>query len=86
MIAVCGGVPGDLETNSAYRTTDANTFYLYGDDDEFYTQEKFKEFDEKLRSRLPNYNSQHYKAKHEITGEMRRDIKEFLLRHRESAG
>ena len=80
VVGVCGGVPGDLETNPNYRPTDADTFYLYGDDDEFYPQEKFKEFDEKLRARLPNYNSQQYKAKHEITDDMRRDIRQFLLR------
>jgi len=78
VIAVCGGVPGDLETNPPYEPFSAYTFYLYGDDDEFYTQEKFKEFDKTLGSRLPNYRSKQYQAKHEITEEMREDIKKFL--------
>ena len=78
IIGVCGGVPGDLETNPQYREFAGSTFYLYGDDDEFYPQEKFLEFDAKLRARLPNYRSKHYKAKHEITEEMREDIREWL--------
>jgi phospholipase/carboxylesterase len=78
IIGVCGGVPGDLDTNPVYKSFDAETFYLFGDDDEFYSQERFAEFDKKLAARLPNYRSKHYTAKHEITGEMRDDIKAFL--------
>lgn len=80
MIGVCGGIPGDLDTNERYRPFDARTFYLYGNDDEFYTQEKFAAFDEKLRTTLSNYCSRQYDAKHEITQEMREDIREFLIR------
>lgn len=78
IIGVCGGIPGDLDTNSLYKPFSADTFYLYGDDDEFYTQDKLAEFDSKLAAKLPNYRSKHYSAKHEITEEMRVDIREFL--------
>lgn len=78
VIGVCGGIPGDLETNEIYRPFNAKTLYLYGDNDEFYTQEQFAAFNQKLGSLLPNYRSKHYAAKHEITQEMRDDIKEFL--------
>ncbi len=78
IIALCGGIPGDLDTNPAYQTSPAPTFYLYGDDDEFYPREKFAAFDEKLRERLPNYRSKQYTAKHEITEEMREDIRLWL--------
>ena len=78
VIGVCGGIPGDLDTNEKYKPFEADTFYLYGDDDEFYTQEQFAGFREKLENRLPNFESKHYAAKHEITQEMRADIKGFL--------
>lgn len=78
VMGVCGGIPGDLETNLTYKPFAADTFYLYGDDDEFYAQEKFAEFEKRLRERLPNFQSKHYQAKHEITQEMRGDIREFL--------
>ena len=78
IVAVCGGIPGDLDTNPIYRPFDAETFYLYGNDDEFYTQEKFVTYEEKLRGMLANFKSKKYNAKHEITEEMRTDIREFL--------
>ena len=78
VIRVCGGIPGDLDTNPLYKPFSADTFYLYGDDDEFYTQEQFAGFNKKLAATLPNYQSKHYEAKHEITEEMRADIKLFL--------
>ena len=79
IVAVCGGIPGDLDENLVYKPFDAETFYLYGDDDEFYTQEKFGFYESKLRETLPNFRSKQYKAKHEITEEMRGDIRNFLL-------
>jgi phospholipase/carboxylesterase len=78
VVAVCGGIPGDLEDNPAYRPFDAATLYLHGDDDEFYSQEKFETFARKLSERLPNFRSMKYAAKHEITEEMRTDIRAFL--------
>ena len=78
IIGVCGGIPGDLETNEKYKPFNADMFYLYGDDDEFYTQEQFAGFNEKLKTTLTNYRSKHYTAKHEITNEMRTDIRDFL--------
>lgn len=78
IIAICGGIPGDLETNPKYSPFAADTLYLYGDDDEFYTNEKFARFDHQLASKLPNYHSRQFEAKHEITDEMRDEIKGFL--------
>lgn len=78
IIGVCGGIPSDLDANDVYRPFAAETFYLFGDDDEFYSQEQFAGFNEKLDAVLPNYRSKHYTAKHEITDEMRQDIREFL--------
>lgn len=78
IIGACGGIPGDLDTNPAYSATDAATFYLYGDDDEFYTQGQFAGFNRKLADLLPDYRSKHYAAKHEITEDMRHDIRAFL--------
>lgn len=78
IIGVCGGTPGDLETNEKYKPFSAEAFYLYGDDDEFYTQDQFRTFNEKLAMAVPNYRSKHFAAKHEITEDMREDIRKFL--------
>lgn len=77
-IGVCGGIPGDLDTNPNYKPFDARTLYLYGDDDEFYTREQFTVFKAKLEKLLPNFTSKQYNANHEITDEMRIDIRGFL--------
>lgn len=78
VIGVCGGIPGDLETNPLYKPFDAETFYLYGDDDEFYPLDKFEINDTMLRKTLPNYRARMYNAKHVITDEMRDDMRSFL--------
>ncbi len=80
IVGVCGGIPGDLDTNPIYKPFAAETFYLYGDDDEFYTQEQFAEFDRKLSPLLPNYRAKHYAAKHELTDEMRKDVEQYLAK------
>lgn len=78
IIGVCGGIPTDLETSNLYQPTKAETLYLYGDDDEFYPLDKFQEFEQKLDDYLPNFQSLKYEAKHEITDEMREDMRKWL--------
>lgn len=78
VIGVSGGIPGDFDTNPKYQPFNAETFYLYGDEDEFYPLEKFVEFEQALREFLPNFRSKRYSAEHVITEEMRTDIREFL--------
>lgn len=82
VIGVCGGIPSDLDSNPRYEPTNADVLYLYGDDDEFYSNEKFAAYDERLRDYLPNYNSIKYSAGHEITGEMREDMRKWLEKPR----
>jgi predicted esterase len=79
VIGVCGGIPGDLETNETYRPSQASVFYLYSQKDEFYPLEKFQKFDALLRAFLPRYESRCYDdAAHEITDRMREDVREWL--------
>jgi len=77
-IAVCGGIPGDIDTSTNYKPSSARTLYIYGTEDEFYTQEQFREFDEKLAKLLPDYRSAQFDAGHEITEQMRQRMREFL--------
>jgi phospholipase/carboxylesterase len=79
ILAVCGGIPSDLDINEKYKPFTAETFYLYGDADEFYPLEKFQAFERNLKKVLPRFQSKKYSATHEITDEMREDIKSWLL-------
>jgi predicted esterase len=78
VIGVCGGIPSDLETNEVYKSLAADVFYLYAKRDEFYPLEKYETFKEKLKTRLNIFTSKGYDATHEITDEMRADIKTWL--------
>lgn len=78
VLGVCGGIPGDLETNEIYNPTNADVFYLYSNKDEFYPLEKFEGYAAKLKDYLPNYETKSYEAKHEITDAMRDDMKKWL--------
>lgn len=78
VIGICGGIPSDLETNEIYKPLAADVFYLYANGDEFYPLEKYQNFKEKLKSRLNIFTSKEYNAKHEITDEMREDVKTWL--------
>jgi phospholipase/carboxylesterase len=78
VIGVCGGIPSDLETNENYKPLNADVFYLYSTDDEFYPIEKYEGLTHKLEQRLPNLQTKKYQANHEITDEMRDDVKNWL--------
>ena len=78
LTGACGGIPSDLETNPRYNPTNADVFYLYGKKDEFYPFEKFQSFEQKLKKFAPNLHAKSYDAKHEITDEMRSDIRKWL--------
>ncbi len=79
IIGVCGGIPSDLDSNEVYTPTDAETLYLYGESDEFYPLEKLEKFEKKLDEYLPHFQPVRYKAKHEITNDMRKDMRNWLL-------
>lgn len=78
VLGVCGGIPSDLAANEKYQPTNAQVFYLYADNDEFYSPEKYASYDAALKDFLPNYESKCYPAKHEITDAMRTDMKNRL--------
>ena len=78
VIGICGGIPSDLDTNEIYAPTKAQVFYIYGDADMFYPIEKFQKFEKHLGEYLPNFEAKKYKANHEITKEMRDDVKSWL--------
>ena len=78
VIGACGGMPSDLQTSSAYKPTNADVLYIYGNKDEFYPLPKFQMFEENLRNFLTNFQSKSYEAKHEITDQMRQDIRKWI--------
>ena len=78
IVGVCGGIPSDLETNENYKSLESNVLYLYSTEDEFYPLEKYENYVKKLNGRVSHLQTRKYDAKHEITDEMREDIKFWL--------
>ncbi len=81
VIGICGGLPGDWDTNGGYKETDASVFHLAGEHDEYYGPERVANYAAQLRQRARDVEFRSYDAGHEISAEMRDDIREWLKNH-----
>lgn len=79
VIGICGGLPGDWTTSESYRPTEAAVFHLAGNQDEFYTPARVKEYSEQLRQRASDVTFRSYEGGHDFVPEMRGDISAWLL-------
>ena len=78
IIGICGGTPGDWDTNESYKPTTASIFHLAGTLDEFYTPARVAPYESQLRMRANDVQFRSYDAAHEIVPEMRQDVREWL--------
>jgi phospholipase/carboxylesterase len=78
VIGICGGLPGDWNTNHGYHGSELKVFHLAGTKDEFYSPERVRDYKSQLESRTPNVTFKSYDAAHEIVAEMREDIRQWL--------
>jgi phospholipase/carboxylesterase len=78
VIGICGGLPGDWETNELYQPTDAAVFHLAGERDEYYGPARVEHYAEQLRQRANDVEFKSYDAGHEISPAMRDDIREWI--------
>jgi phospholipase/carboxylesterase len=81
VVGICGGMPGDWETNSVYRQASLDVFHLAGAQDEFYPPSRVVDYPKRLRTRARTVASKTYQAAHEIVPEMRADVKQWLAQH-----
>src|SRR6266496_2777291 len=78
VVGICGGMPGDWETNATYKSTDSAVFHLAGAQDEFYPPSRVSDYVERLRARATTVTFKTYDAGHEIIPAMREDVKHWL--------
>jgi phospholipase/carboxylesterase len=78
VIGICGGLPGDWETSTTYKTTDASILHLHGTRDEIYPPERTGDYLERLSTRARDVEMKGYNAAHEITPAMRDDIRAWM--------
>lgn len=81
VIGICGGLPGDWDTNDAYKQTDAAVFHLAGERDEYYGPDRVANYATHLSQRARDVEFRSYDAGHEISAGMRSDIREWLQNH-----
>ena len=79
VIGICGGIPGDWDTNKAYHGAELNVFHLAGTRDEFYPPERVRDYEKQLAARARSVTFKSYDATHEIVPAMREDISQWLL-------
>ncbi|HEY3579468.1 MAG TPA: dienelactone hydrolase family protein [Pyrinomonadaceae bacterium] len=78
VIGICGGLPGDWDTNEEYRRSELRVFHLAGIRDEFYNPERVRDYKQQLETRAGSVQFKSYDAAHEIVPEMREDIRQWL--------
>jgi predicted esterase len=78
VVGICGGIPGDWETSTAYHQTQLDVFHLAGTRDEFYSPERVQDYERQLKSRARSVQFKSYDAAHEFVPEMRPDVVQWL--------
>ena len=78
VIGIAGGLPGDWETGELYQPTDAAVFHLSGERDEYYPPPRVENYAAQLRQRASDVEFRTYDAGHEISPEMRDDIRAWM--------
>lgn len=78
IIGICGGIPGDWDSNEIYQSTKASVFHLAGARDEFYPPSRVADYQSQLKSRAREVGFRSYDAAHEIVPRMRDDIRQWL--------
>ena len=79
VIGICGGIPGDWETNNGYHGPELDVLHLAGKQDEFYSPERVRDYEKQLSSRARSVVFKSYDATHEIVPAMREDVRQWLL-------
>ena len=80
VVGICGGIPGDWETNTVYQPAQLDVFHLAGTRDEIYPPERIRDYERQLRTRARSVVFKSYDATHEIVPEMREDVVQWLAR------
>jgi predicted esterase len=78
VFGLCGGVPGDLETSELFKEIDTPAWYLYGNTDKYVPPEKFADNAKRLAQLVKGLQAKQYEAGHEISAEMRADVRDRL--------
>src|SRR5215475_12218633 len=80
VVAICGGIPGDWETEGKYQSGVVDVLYIAAERDEYYTPDRMRRNAEALRSRARSVDLRFFDAEHEVPRESYAAIDEWLLK------
>jgi phospholipase/carboxylesterase len=66
VIAICGGIPGDWESNDHYKSGNIDVLYIASERDEYYTPERIRQNTEALKRRAGSVELRFFDAGHEV--------------------
>src|SRR5262245_9681391 len=79
-VAICGGIPGDWETEGKYQSGVVDVLYIAAERDEYYTPDRMRRNAEALRRRARSVELRFFDAAHEVPRESYPAIVEWLKR------
>ncbi len=78
VVAICGGTPGDWNSEGKYMSGAVDVLYLAGEHDEFYSPERIRQNAEALAKRARSVQLRMFEAGHEVPREAYPVIDEWL--------
>jgi phospholipase/carboxylesterase len=80
VVSICGGIPGDWETEGKYQSGVVDVLYIAAERDEYYTPDRTRRNAEALRRRARSVELRFFDAAHEVPRESYAAIDEWLKR------
>src|SRR5262245_24008086 len=81
VVAICGGIPGDWETEGKYQSGVVDVLCIGAERDEYYTPDRMRRNAEALRRRARSVELRFFDAGHEVPRESYTAIGEWLQKH-----
>jgi predicted esterase len=78
VVAICGGIPGDWETEEKYQSGVVDVLYIAAERDEYYTPDRMRRNAEALRRHARSVELRFFDAGHEVPRESHPVIDEWL--------
>jgi predicted esterase len=78
VVAICGGIPGDWETEEKYQSGVVDVLYIAAERDEYYTPDRMRRNAEALRRHARSVELRFFDAGHEVPRESYTVIDEWL--------
>ncbi|MGE0129115.1 MAG: alpha/beta hydrolase [Blastocatellales bacterium] len=80
VVAICGGIPGDWETEGKYQSGAIDVLYIAAERDEYYAPDRMRQNAESLKRRARSVEMRFFNAGHEVPRESYPVIDEWLGR------